>query len=511
MVCSSHCERWHRPRPSDKGLRTPRLQVVCPHSPSGPVLLIFTMGAREPAWRTGTLVLVPPPPTAARAPRGPRPAGPDAGRRITVRSAVGTFVVADLVAIVVIALVVTWLVNRRTTSGAVRDARDLTVAEGRAAVWPLLTDGVASGDPVALTLLDDTVRRTVLSDRIVRVKIWSAQGRVLYSDEARLIGKHFDLGTHELQALTTGRPAANVSDLAEPENLYERQFHKLLQVYEGLRTPGGQPVLFESYLRFSSVSADSHRTLISLLPAMFAGLLLLFLAQVPLAWTMARRLERARVEEQRLLVRTLESAELERRHIAADLHDGPVQSLAGTAMSLTAAATQAKVARLDSVATTVGLAAAELRQGIRDLRTLIVAIAPPRLHDEGLAAALEDLISPLQARGVEATLIVPDDLTLDRHVEALTYRAAQEAMRNVTQHARGAAHVTVLITHERARLLLAVTDDGPGFSPETVANRQSEGHLGLHLLSKLAQDAGGCLDVRSHEGAGTTLTLELPL
>jgi signal transduction histidine kinase len=430
-------------------------------------------------------------------------------RRITTRTAVVAFVAADLAGVLVISLAVAWVVGRNATSAAVRDARDLTVAEGRAAVWPLLTDGVVSGDPQALARLDSNVRARVLSERIVRVKVWSADGRVLYSDEPRLIGRQYPLGDDEVVALTTTHPDANVSDLSEAENVYERPFKKLLQVYDGLRTASGQPVLFEAYIRFSSVTADGHRTMVSILPAMLAGLLLLFLAQIPLAWTMARRLEVSQAEEQRLLRRSLTAAEVERRHIAADLHDGSVQALAGTALSLTAAAEEARKAGLHDLAERVGDAADDLRQGIRDLRALIVAIAPPRLHDEGLAAALQDLVSPLRARGIEATLNVDEHLDISREIEALAYRSAQEAVRNIVRHAAGAHRVTVSVTQNDGWLRVGVSDDGPGFTPQTAEARRAGGHVGLHLLGELADDAGGRLDVASAPGAGTQVTFEV--
>jgi two-component system NarL family sensor kinase len=433
------------------------------------------------------------------------------GRRITVRAAVTAFVLVDLAAVLVIAVGLSVLVGRSTTTSAIRDAQDLTIAEGRSVVWPLLTDGVVRGNPSALAALDRTVRARVLSGRIVRVKIWSSDGTVLYSDERRLIGQHFTLGANEMRALHTGHSAANVSDLAEPENLYERHFDKLLQVYDGLRTPSGQPLLFEAYVTFASVGADSHRTLVSLLPVTLAGLGLLFLVQVPMAWAMARRLEAGRMEEQRLLHHALNSAEMERRHIAADLHDGPVQSLAGTALSLAAASEQAKRTGPAEVGTMVSLAAGEVRQSIRDLRTLIVAIAPPRLHDEGLAAALEDLVSPLRARGVEVRLGVGADLDLSRPVEALAYRTAQEAIRNINRHASGARHVTVEGTQQADRFVLQIGDDGPGFDPEAPVTLQTEGHMGIRLLTGLAHDAGGSLSLESDGQSGAHLRLELPV
>src|SRR3954452_14593734 len=193
-------------------------------------------------------------------------------RHLSVTSAVAVFASAGLAAVLLIGVAVVWVAHRDATTSAVSDARELTVAEEQVALAPLLTDGLFTGDPKALADVDSVVRGRVLSDRVVRVKIWSPDGTILYSDQPALIGQRFPLGADEVTALGAGKPKAEVSDLAEPENVYERPFHKLLEVYDGTRTTSGRPVLYEAYLRFASVSADSHRTLVSMLPALVLGL-----------------------------------------------------------------------------------------------------------------------------------------------------------------------------------------------------------------------------------------------
>ncbi len=442
------------------------------------------------------------------------PDDPSPGRRsrksyLSVRGAVLVFVLSGLAAVVLIGIAVVLVARHEASDDAVRGARDLAVAEARSAVEPVLTDGVVSNDPAAQRALDDTVRERVLSDRVVRVKVWSSDGTVVYSDEPRLIGRQFGLDASEQAALATSGTHAEVSDLTKPENQYETSFGKLLEVYVGSHTKSGTPVLYESYLSFSSVDAAGQRTLAGLLPALIGGLAILFMVQVPLAWSLARRVERSRAEEQRLLRSSLDAGETERRHIAADLHDGVVQSLVGTSLSLTAGAEEAKRAGLPALGGRLDGAAGDLRQGVRDLRSLIVAIAPPRLHDEGLAAALDDLVSPLSTRGMEATLRVDGDLTLPTATETLLYRGAQEALRNVVRHAH-ARSVDVSIERTDGIVRLAVADDGVGFSPDHVTQRNTEGHVGLRLLNELAHGAGGQLEVVTAPGEGTRVCLEVP-
>jgi signal transduction histidine kinase len=436
-------------------------------------------------------------------------------RHQSVAASVLAFAAAGLAAVLVIGGVVAWVVRRDATANAISEARDLTISEGRTAVAPILRDGILTGDPAAVAAVDDVVRSRLLSDRVVRVKVWAPDGTILYSDDTSLIGRRFTLGGDEVEALENGAAHAERSDLSAPENVGERSFKELLEVYDGLRTPSGRPVLFEAYLRFSSVSRQVNQTTTSVLPALAAGLALLFLIQIPLAWSLARRVQRARLEEHRLLRRAIEAGEVERRHVAADLHDGVVQSLVGTSLSLSAVAEEAERGGLPAVASRVGAAAADLRQGVRDLRSLIVAIAPPRLHDEGLAAALGDLVSPLAARGIEAGLSI--DLPpagagarLAPETETLVYRTAQEALRNVSRHAR-AHRVDISVFAANGTVHLEVRDDGVGFSPEVLAGRQAAGHVGLHLLSQLADEAGGHLQVEGRPGAGTSVELEVPV
>jgi two-component system, NarL family, sensor kinase len=141
-----------------------------------------------------------------------------------------------------------------------------------------------------------------------------------------------------------------------------------------------------------------------------------------------------------------------------------------------------------------------LRQGVRDLRTLLVEIHPPRLESAGLEAALDDLLSPLRSAGVQTELEV--EPTRD---DALVYRVVREALRNVTEHAQ-ARHVTVAVT----ALGATIRDDGTGFDAAQRAQRREQGHVGLSLLEDLVTEAGGRLAVSSAPGLGTTVTLELP-
>jgi signal transduction histidine kinase len=228
--------------------------------------------------------------------------------------------------------------------------------------------------------------------------------------------------------------------------------------------------------------------------------------QVPLAYRLARSLRRSQEDREALLVRAVEASADERRRIAADLHDGPVQDLAGISYSLSAAAetetsAETRATLLDAEAGT--------REAMRRLRSLLVEIHPPNLRSSGLEAALGDLLAPLAAGGVATTLAVDVDGALDEEDERLVYRVAAEALRNVQRHAK-ATRVDVDVRSEDGTVRLEVADDGVGFDEADRERRRAEGHVGLSLLEELAAHSGTSLAIRSAPGAGTSVALELP-
>ena len=149
-----------------------------------------------------------------------------------------------------------------------------------------------------------------------------------------------------------------------------------------------------------------------------------------------------------------------------------------------------------------------VRDGVRSLRSLLVEIYPPNLYDEGLEAALSDLLARLEPRGIETSLRVDapvEDLDLD--AAQLIYRAAQEGVRNVVAHA-DASPVSIAVYSVRDTVVLEVFDDGRGLPGPDLP--QKPGHLGLRALGGLAATMGASLTLSSTPGKGTVLALEMP-
>jgi signal transduction histidine kinase len=436
------------------------------------------------------------------------PTGEPRRTRDAAGSAVLQFAIAGLVAVAIIGVAAVLLEKRTANKQAIDQARNVTALLGANVIAPNLGDGVVRGDPAAIERLDRTVRKRVLSGAVRRVKLWTESGKIVYSDERRLIGKTYTLKGDELQSLNEGKVVADLSDLSAPENRFERDQGKLLEVYLPVRTPAGQPLLFETYQAYGSIAAETRKVLRSFVPALAGALLLLWVLQIPLARSMVRRLREGQREREALLLRAMEASDSERRRIAADLHDGVVQDLAGTSYGLEAGAEHAATRGDGASATEMRRGAASTRHSMRQLRSLLVELHPPNLHASGLEPALNDLCAPLRAHGVDCRLEIDDVPRLSPPGEELVFRAAQEALRNVLAHAEARTAV-VRLAQEDERVVLTVEDDGRGFTPGDVEQSRSDGHLGLSLLAERAMDLGGVLDVEAQPGRGTRLRLEV--
>ena len=423
-------------------------------------------------------------------------------RRIVIQS-----VLAALVVFGVVAAAGTIAARQAAESESVNDALTVTDLLAGAVVTPALEDALLSPDAAtaaaARERLDAVMRPGVLVGAIVRTKLWTPEGRIVYSDEPRLIGRTFPLGEDERAVLGKPRTRAEVSDLDEPENQYERSESKLLEVYRPVWTPSGKTLLFETYSRYDAVTERSGQLWRGFASITISSLLLMLVLQAPVTWALVGRVRRAQRQREQLRERAIAASDEERKRIAATLHDGVVQDLTAGAFAVAAAAGKARstpgaeslAERLDSVAGTV-------RAGVGSMRSLLVDIYPPSLVDSGLAAALEDLATGLRERGTAVVITVEPARPLSPDVESLLFRVVQESLRNVAKHA-GAQRVTVAVT---GAVTLEIADDGVGFDPTAVV---PEGHFGLRVMADLARDAGASLAVSSRPGGGTRWRLEL--
>jgi two-component system NarL family sensor kinase len=436
-----------------------------------------------------------------------RPGPPSVGR------VVGRFVLANLVAVVLLLAGSVWASREAARAESIADARHATDLLATFSIEPSLDDRLAAVDAEAVAGLDAVVRDRLASAGVVRIKIWTPDGRIVYSDEPRLLGEWYPVSDDNVEALQDGATRAELSDLNRPENQFERSFGQLLEVYRRIETPGGQPLVLEAYYTYEEATARQVDIWLKFAPISVSVLLALLAMQLPLAHRMVAQLRASQQERELLQARALDTSTEERRRIAGSLHDGIVQDVSASSLLVSGAADQLRDGPLDAnarrVAEVLGQASTALRESVGSLRSLLVEIYPPNLERAGLDCALADLAARLRPRGIDVRISVPDDLDLPVDRATLLFRTAQEALLNIAKHAHAQA-VEVTVTEGEGLLVLEVTDDGVGFDLGLALRSPRIGHLGLSVLADLAATHGASLDISTAPGAGTSLRLEVP-
>ena len=423
-----------------------------------------------------------------------------------------TMLAAGAVLVLVVSLLAGVLAARRLAERqAVNDAANTADLLADAVVQPALTDPVANGDPIAVAAVGEALGDYLRGSSLVRVKIWTADGVVVYSDEPRLVGRRYPPSADAREVFAHPATRAEVSDLDQPENEFERGQGRLLEAYRPVWTPSGTPLLFEIYSPYTEVDARAGQLWRGFAGVTVSTVLLFAALLVPLLWQLLTRLRAAQRQRERLLERAVEASDDERRRIAGTLHDGVVQELAATSFSVAGAAARAASAGEEPLAAELDAAAATLRHSIGGLRTLLVDIYPPTLETAGLLAVLRDLAGTLRARGVDVDLELPEaDPRLGLEIDRLVFRVAHECVENVRRHS-GALHVGLRLGTADGVVVLEVVDDGIGFDAPAILDAPPAGHFGLRVLADLAATAGAGLLVATEPGRGCRWRLEVPV
>ena len=210
-----------------------------------------------------------------------------------------------------------------------------------------------------------------------------------------------------------------------------------------------------------------------------------------------RKLRAQDAQRKHLVRRLLYAGEEERRRIARELHDEISQLLAVIQLSL--ADVERDTPELRKARKLLSKTQKEVHRIIYDLR-------PSILDDLGLAAAVrwyaDNYLTP---RGLEIHLEVEEGLDLPEEVEISVFRIYQEIVTNILRHSR-AESVSIELYIRDSRLVLAVEDDGIGFSPSEWAPG-----AGVTGMRERADLIGAELEIDSEPGLGTQVQLEIPL
>lgn len=216
---------------------------------------------------------------------------------------------------------------------------------------------------------------------------------------------------------------------------------------------------------------------------------------------------RSESEARAWAVRVLKAQEDERRRIAREIHDDPLQRL----LQLARRVEFPDVERTDQRDHPSALVREELLDIVGLLRDVTRGLHPAGLDQHGLVAAVRGLLIDIEIEHGLAS-----DFTLDGEVtrgapdaEVGIFRIVQEAVRNAVHHSK-ASHLQVDLAFDDADVALRITDNGCGFNWRDVEALEGT-HLGIMSMRERATLLGGHCTIRSAPECGTIVEARVPL
>jgi len=372
----------------------------------------------------------------------------------------------------------------------------------------------AAADP---SLYARTMNDIAAADDVVRVVLYDAQARVLWSDDTALIGRRF-AHDNELRAALGGEIEAKIIRPGKEEHVGLRSFARIEEIYLPVRYARDGPVVavLEIYRYPPAFFAVIDRALTAVWLLGGGGGFVLYAALFAMARLglvevgpgmgvvgVERRAERRRSEE--ALRRMNQTLEEETKRLAHEVHDEAGQLIATAQLALADVALEMPASSREGVAKVSRV----LDEVADQLRRLAHELRPTVLDDLGLLSALEFLSQGVIKRtGLDVRVEGSTAGRLDPIIETTLYRVVQEAVLNVVKHAR-ARSVIIRVEHGPTHIRCSIRDDGVGFD----AGGQPKGPRGLGLLGigHRVETLGGRLEIRTRPGQGTTLVVGIPV
>ena len=404
---------------------------------------------------------------------------------------------ALVVGIMLSMLLAEWALTRRAAD---RMAEQVSVRVART-VSELLTGTDFRDGTNSHRELDQRIRSFLDVGVIVRIKVWLVEGdrvRVVFSDDPRTEGTVRAFSSDLARRLDAGETVVlPVPD--DAEHRYESALGMdLREAFIGFVDQGGNQVRLEVYVPVQTRELTANALIVQA-PVIGVGLVLLV---VVLSWgsvSLAGQLKVLAEQHHRAVLFGLRAREDDRTGLAQRLHDGVVQSLAGSRFALDSirGRTASDEAMLRRVAEVLG----DDTRALRGLLAEYVAISDP----ETLPG---DLLRLADATGTPRVEVrVDPGVRLGDESAGVILRAAEEGVRNARSHA-SASLVQVTLEARDAGAELTVTDDGRGLATGTPA--AEAGHVGLALVGSAVRSVGGRLTLESPPEGGTTLRVRVP-
>lgn len=195
----------------------------------------------------------------------------------------------------------------------------------------------------------------------------------------------------------------------------------------------------------------------------------------------------------------------ERQRISRDLHDAISQDL--FSVSMLAAGLQKAMPGDSPFRHQMRTLELTTNTMVREMRALLLELRPTTIEHLGLDEALTELVEAYRTRLGISIHVDGSSQELPERIEQTLIRIAQEALSNAARHAHASEITLALVPCDRG-IEFRIQDNGQGFDRKASSLRYG---LGLRLLQERVAELHGAVQLESCPGAGTTLTVYLPL
>ncbi len=198
----------------------------------------------------------------------------------------------------------------------------------------------------------------------------------------------------------------------------------------------------------------------------------------------------------------------ERARLARDLHDAVTQSIYSLTLLAEAGQRMIKNGDIQQAESNNNRLREIAQQALQEMRLLVYELRPHVLRSEGLIGALEQRLEAVERRaGIDARLVVDEELEIPAELEVELLHISQEALNNALKHSK-ASEVVLSLRVDEDTLRLEVVDNGQGFDLELA---RGKGGMGLTNISERVERIGGKLTIQSGPDRGTTIQVIAPV
>jgi signal transduction histidine kinase len=400
----------------------------------------------------------------------------------------------------------------------------------------LTNDPELSAEQIAL--LNKDVKETLLGQKIVSLKIWNNQGRVLFSTDPTVIGKTLQID-EGLSAAFTGKIFSEISIRTSSEQLVHGQpMPRLIETYTPIHENRSGRVIAaaEFYQRPDEIDGLARTAQLKSWTwvgfVMFLMYLSLFMlvrrgsktidnqqAELNKKISELTNLNEQNIQLQERVIKAAERATLLNetflQRVSADIHDGPGQDLGFALMriknlndSLTESAAGGNPVPTEW-SNGLSQTKAAVESAMKDLRALSADIDLPDIALLSVDAIAERVVRDFNIKtGVVVGLEVPNQhVQVSFRDKVAIYRVLQESLANIYRHAPNVASRVAIKTRANS-LIVEISDKGPGFDPQAAIKKK---RLGLVGMRQRIEVLGGSFQIITTLGAGTTILVTLPL